>query len=180
MTMVLLCAGRPVSALEIDGVKLPDSVTVAGQQLLLNGAGLRTKFFFNIYAGGLYLLKSSHDPAAIINADEPMLVRMHFIYDGVSAKKLKNGWKEGFAVTAPEADNQLQQAMASFVGLFTEEAKENDIYEIAWLPGTGIEVVYNGRLLGTINGLAFKKALFAIWLGLDPVDDDLKAGMLGQ
>ncbi|RUM33251.1 MAG: chalcone isomerase [Desulfobulbus sp.] len=165
---------------EIGGVDLPDSVTVAGKTLLLNGAGLRTKFFFKIYAGGLYLGNTAKDAEAVINADAPMLVRMHFIYDGVSAEKLQDGWKEGFALTAPSGEKPLQQAIASYVALFKEEARENDVYDVSWQPGHGVDVVRNGTLLGTINGLDFKKALFAIWLGKDPVDDDLKEGMLGK
>ena len=180
VTIFLFSLVQPVSALEIDGKDLPDSINIADTPLILNGAGLRTKFFFNIYAGGLYLPAPSHDPAAIINADEPMLVRMYFIYDGVSAKKLKNGWEEGFAVTAPDADEKLRQAMASFVALFDKETRENDVYDISWRPGKGVAVVFNGKFLGTIPGLDFKKALFGIWLGKDPVDDDLKEGMLGR
>ena len=176
----LLSLAVPASALEISGVQLPDSVTVAGKQLQLNGAGLRTKLFFKIYAGGLYLAAPSNDAEAIIAANEPMLVRMHFIYDGVSGEKLQTGWKEGFQITAPAASEDLQVAMEAFIGFFNEEARENDIYDIAWLPGRGTEVSLNGNSLGVITGIDLKKALFAIWLGSDPVDDDLKEGMLGR
>jgi len=180
ITLFLLFLVGPVSALELGGVTLPDSVKVAGKKLVLNGGGLRTKLFFKIYAGGLYLGKPSRDAATIINADEPMLVRMLFIYDGVSAEKLQEGWKDGFALTAPGADENLQQAFAAFISLFNEEAKENDVYDISWLPGKGVEVSFNDNLQGVLSGLDFKKALFAIWLGKKPVDDDLKEGMLGQ
>jgi len=178
--LLLFCLVVPVSAMEIGGVQMPDTLKLDGENLVLNGAGLRTKFFFKIYAGGLYLLKESKDAGAIIAADVPMLVRMHFIYDGVSGEKLRDGWKDGFALTAPNADENLQAAMAAFIELFTKEAKENDIYDIAWTPAKNVEVRLNDVLQGTISGLAFKKALFAIWLGGEPVDDDLKEGMLGR
>jgi len=178
--LVLLFLVTSASALEIGGVKLPDSVKVAGETLSLNGAGLRTKLFFKIYAGGLYLTAPCRHAATVINADEPMRVRMHFIYDGVSAEKLQEGWKDGFALTAPDADENLQQGMAAFIDLFNEAADENDVYDIDWLPGKGVEVSFNGNLQGVISGLDFKKALFAIWLGNKPVDADLKEGMLGQ
>ena len=178
--LLMLCVVSPVSALEIGGVQLPDVVSLDGQNLVLNGGGLRTKFFFKIYAGGLYLIKPMSDAQTIIKADEPMLVRMHFIYDGVSAEKLQEGWKDGFALTLPDADDNLKQAITAFVGLFNEEAKENDIYDISWLPGKGVEIRFNDKLQGEISGLDFKKGLFAIWLGKNPVDDDLKEGMLGR
>jgi len=34
--------------------------------------------------------------------------------------------------------------------------------------------------MGTVKGLDFKKALFAIWLGKKPADSGLKDGMLGK
>jgi hypothetical protein len=180
VVIFLLCLAVPASALEIGGVQLPDHVSVQGRQLQLNGAGLRTKLFFKIYAGGLYLTAPDHDAAAIIAADELMQVRMHFIYDGVSVKKMQNGWREGFAITAPGASEDLQAAMEAFIDFFNEEVEKNDIYDIVWLPGKGTEVMLNGNSLGLITGLDLKKALFAIWLGSDPVDDDLKEGMLGR
>ncbi len=180
VVLFLLFFVSPASALELGGVQLPDSVNVAGQKLTLNGAGLRTKLFFKIYAGGLYLVKPLPDAQAIINADEPMLVRMHFIYDGVSAEKLQDGWKDGFALTVPDADENLEQAIVAFTTLFNEQAKKNDVYDISWLPGKGVEIRFNGKLQGEISSLDFKKGLFAIWFGKDPVDDDLKNGMLGR
>ncbi len=178
--LILLVSALPLAAMEIGGKQMPDSATEAGQQLILNGAGLRSKLFFKIYAGGLYLPESSRDPAAIINADTTMMVRMHFIYDGVSAKKLQNGWKEGFALTAPAAGEALQREMTAFINLFDREAKEDDVYDIIWQQGKGMEVRLNGKVIGSIAGLDLKKALFAIWLGDKPVDKDLKKGMVGK
>ncbi len=180
LSVLLLCTVSLGAAREIGGVQMADSMTVAGKNLVLNGVGLRTKLFFKIYAGGLYLATPSSDAGAIIDADAPMVVRMHFIYDGVSSAKLQNGWKEGFALTAPSPEKPLRQAIASFIAMFADEAVENDVYDISWRPGHGVDVIRNKALLGTISGLDFKKALFAIWLGNEPVDDDLKEGMLGQ
>ncbi len=180
--LLLLCGPSLLAANEIGGKKMVESLDLAGHRLVLNGAGLRTKFFFKIYAGGLYLETPSRDATAIITADAPMLVRMHFIYDGVSAEKLREAWNEGFALTAPDAAArpQLRAAITTFVDLFQSEAREDDVYDISWLPEQGVRVSRNGREQGLVPGLAFKKALFAIWLGPRPVDEDLKEGMLGR
>ena len=52
-----LCVTWPVAALQVGGVDVPEKVTVAGypQPLLLNGAGMRSKFFIDVYVGALYL-----------------------------------------------------------------------------------------------------------------------------
>jgi hypothetical protein len=177
---IFLCLPANMSAREIGGVQLPDSVSVAGNKLILNGAGIRTKFIFDVYAGGLYLRSPYHDEEAIIAADTPMLVRMHFIHDGISPEKMQHGWLKGFRRLAPDADKKLQQAMAKFNDLFTVTVRENDIYDIGWIPGKGLEVRFNGRVLDVIDSFDLKKVLFTIWFGKDPADSDLKEGMLGR
>jgi hypothetical protein len=170
----------PAYALEIGGVALPETLDAGGKSLVLNGAGLRKKFFFKIYAGALYLPEKESDPGKIVPADEPMAVRMHFIYDGVSAEKLIETWNEGFEKTTGGRPGPLSDRIVAFNGLFTEEAGEGDVYDIVYTPSEGVRVVMNGRAAGTIQGLDFKTALFAIWLGEDPADDGLKREMLGR
>ncbi|HHD57339.1 MAG TPA: hypothetical protein ENK89_06670 [Desulfobulbaceae bacterium] len=179
--VLFACLSLPgiVSAREIDGVQLPDSLTVAGIPLVLNGAGIRTKFFFHVYAGALYLQTPSHDAGAIIAGDAPMLVRMHFIYDGVTPEEMQNGWMKGFRRLAPHADRKLQAAMHRFTQLFSVTVKKNDVYDFAWIPGKGLEVRFNDKVLDVIDNIDLKKVLFRIWFGKDPADKDLKEGMLG-
>jgi hypothetical protein len=167
-------------AKEIGGVNLPDFLKAGENKLLLNGAGLRKKLFIKVYAGGLYLTKSTKDPQKIIQADEPMAVRMHFIYDGVSGEKLVNGWNEGFDKATGGNISDIKKEIDLFNSFFTDEAKKNDVYDIIYMPDQGVQVFMKGRLKGTVKGLAFKKALFAIWLGDKPADSGLKKGMLGE
>jgi len=51
---------------------------------------------------------------------------------------------------------------------------------MAYVPGQGVQVSKNGELKTLVPGLAFKEALFGIWLGKEPADDDLKDDMLGK
>ena len=180
MLAVFFCLSAPLAAREIDGVQLPESIEFAGNRLILNGAGIRTKFFFHVYVGGLYLQKKTHDAAAIITADAPMLVRMHFIYDGISPEKMRHGWQKGFRRLAPDADVPLKQAMERYTNLFSVTVRENDTYDIGWLPGRGLEIRLNGKLLDVIDNFQLKKVLFTIWLGKDPADVDLQEGLLGK
>ena len=88
------------------------------------------KFFVKVYAGGLYLKGKSTDAAAIVAADEPMAIRMHFIDDGVSSQKLIATWNEGFANATGGATAALQTEIDQFNGFFSEEAKAGDVYDI--------------------------------------------------
>ncbi len=166
-------------ALEIGGVKVSEVMPAGDSSLLLNGAGIRKKTFLRIkvYAGGLYLLRKSSDPASIIKADAPMAVKMIFIYNGVSPKKLTHAWNEGFAASGCSVSSAA--AIKQFNSFFTEEAGRGDFYDLVYLPGVGVTVSRNGLLKGTIAGLDFKKALFSIWLGENPADLGLKKSMLG-
>jgi hypothetical protein len=109
-----------------------------------------------------------------------MAIRMHFIYDGVSSEKLIEGWNEGFGKATGGNIGPIKKEIDAFNAFFTEEAKENDIYDIVYIPGEGVSVTMKGVLKGTIQGLDFKKAVFSIWLGDDPADSKLKKGMLGK
>ena len=61
-----------------------------------------------------------------------------------------------------------------------EEIKKGDVFIIMNVPDEGVVVYKNGSKKGSIDGYDFKRALFGIWLGDKPADDDLKAGMLGK
>ena len=97
----ILCLAivTPALAGEVAGVTLPDTATVEGKTLKLNGMGLRTKVVFKVYVAGLYLEAKSKDGAAVIAADAPRVMRMQFVRD-VGKEKLVEGFKEGFEANA--------------------------------------------------------------------------------
>jgi len=171
----------PVAARSVSGVDLPERVRARDDtEPVLNGAGVRTKFFFDIYVGALYLPAAGQELERIRQTDQPARVDMHFEYSEVSHDKLADAWREGFrANNAPEVYDRVEDRLARFVDLFPT-AHENDVYVIDYLPGHGTEVRINGEPVGTIAGAEFFHALLNVWLGPDPADDDLKDGMLGR
>ncbi|NOX76798.1 MAG: chalcone isomerase, partial [Gammaproteobacteria bacterium] len=48
-------------ALEVAKVNIPEQIKLADTTLTLNGAGIRSKFFFDIYVGALYLPQKTRD-----------------------------------------------------------------------------------------------------------------------
>jgi len=178
MSVLMTVVAAP--AVEIGGVTLPDTLVVGSDQLVLNGAGLRKKFFIKVYAAGLYLRARTDDAQAIIADDAPMAVRMEFLYDGVSPEKLIAAWDEGFAHATGGDLTPIQAEVQRFDALFNHAAHKGDVYQLLYAPGEGVRVEMNGRTVGTLPGLAFKRALFAIWLGDTPADRSLKEAMLGE
>lgn len=181
VSLVLLLGTTLIAGTEVGGKNLPDSISVGDHKLVFNGAGLRKKLFIKVYAGALYLGAKSKNRASVLAADEAMAVRMHFIYNGVGPDKLIEAWDEGFEAALGANKASQQKNIDAFNKLFTSEAKNNDVYDIAYLPGTGIQVIINGKLIGTVNGgLDFKKAVFGIWLGEKSAVKDLGNAMLGN
>ena len=167
-------------AKEIAGADMPDSITAGNEVLVLNGAGIRTKFFIKAYVGGLYLKQKSGDASAIINADETMAIKLHIISKMITSKRMEESTREGFmnstnGNTAPYKDN-----IDTFISVFKDNIKIGDVYDIIYTPEEGTKVYKNKELKSTVKGLDFKKVLFGIWLGNKPADKDLKAGMLGK
>jgi hypothetical protein len=167
-------------AMQIGKVTLPDSLMAGEDTLLLNGAGLRKKFFIKVYAGGLYLKQKDANPVKIIDEDAPMAIRMHFIHNRVSSEKLVNGWNKGFKNGTGGNIAPIQTEIDQFNAFFSEEAKKDDVYDIIYVSEQGVSVYIKGELKGIVKGLEFKKAVFSIWLGEKPADTKLKKGMLGQ
>jgi hypothetical protein len=179
LPFVLTLAAASVGAMELAGVTLPETITVNGATLTLNGMGIRKKLFIKVYVGGLYLPAPSHDAAAIIAADEPKQVAMHFLYSKVSKAKLTEAWREGFTNNSAAKLPALQARLDEFCALWPDMKSGEEAF-ITYLPGTGTTLVLNGKAVGTIPGSDFAEALFAVWLGDKPADAGLKAGMLGN
>jgi hypothetical protein len=178
----LLVTGTPVSAHPIAGVDIPDTVTLAdgGASLVLNGAGIRKKFFMDIYIGALYLPDKTGDAEAILADTGPASVLMHFLYKEVSKAKITGGWNDGLAANhTAEEMAALQPQLDAFNALF-DTAREGDVIRIDHLPGIGTQVLVNGTLKGTVAGENFYRSLLRIWLGAHPVSKALKQGMLGN
>jgi hypothetical protein len=109
-----------------------------------------------------------------------MAIRMHFVYSAVSSKKLVDAWNEGFMNGTGGNIASIKTEIDTFNSFFSQEARDNDIYNIIYIPSQGVSVYIKGELKGTIKGLDFKKAVFGIWLGEKPADSNLKKKLLGE
>jgi len=167
-------------AKEVAGVKVPEQVPLANTALKLNGAGIRSKFFFKIYVGALYLPQKTQDAETAINMDGPKRLLMHFLYKEVEKEKLIEGWVDGFKNNHTRKQfDALKTQLEVFNALFVT-VKRGDRIELDYLPETGTRVRINDQIKGSIPGKAFYSALLRVWLGEEPADSGLKAAMLGE
>lgn len=174
LTFLALILGARAATLA--GVTLPDTATVGGQPLVLNGLGLREKYTLDIYVGGLYLPVRSKDAAAIIALDAPKRVVMQFVYDEIPKEKLAETLYEGlakypeFAHLKPSVD--IAAATAEDV-----VAGDQMVYE--YIPGKGTIITVKGKQKAVIPGRDFMTLVFNLYVGPRPASEGLKQGMLG-
>ena len=178
---ILLTLTFSVQALEVKGIKIDETAQVGSSTLVLNGAGLRTKVMFKVYAGALYLAQKQSDANAVINDHGNKRISMHFLRD-VSSEQLLDGMNEGFADNNTQAEmTSIDAQMKIFQKMMTsaKEVKEGDVILLDCTTA-GTQVSLNGRLLGKIDGELFNQALLRVWLGDHAVDTSLKKALLGQ
>ena len=164
----------------MEGVSLKSTVSLDGQNLIYNGAGVRKKWFFKLYVGALYLPQKVSSGSMVVKGDQPMMIQLNIISDLIDSEKMIEAVTEGFEKSTGGNTSPIQKEIDLMIDTFADEIKTGDVFELMYVPGTGVKVYKNGKVGATVKGMPFKEALFGIWLGDDPVADDLKNGMLGK
>jgi hypothetical protein len=183
-TRIVLATTLALSAVVADaatvgGVNLEEKVTVNGQTLVLNGAGLRKKFFIKVYAAGLYLGQKQSSPAAILAADAPRRMVMHFVF-GVDKEKIGEAWSEGLADNTPNASPEVRTAFKT-LETWMESMESGHRIVLTYVPGIGTTVEVNGKNKGTLGGKAVADAILNTWIGPKPgPGEDFKNAILGK
>lgn len=164
---------------ECKGVTFPEQVQVEGSNLTLNGLGLRqaTALKVSVYVAALYVATSSSDPNALLGSNTPSELVLQFVRN-VGGDDLRKGWSEGFEKNAKDQLASLKERIA-MLNAWMVDVKTGDRLTFIHKPGTGLHVDVNGTAKGTIKGDDFAKAFLSIWLGANPPNPEIKAGLLG-
>ena len=172
---VLLMAASPASAQTIAGVDMPETLTVGSDTLFLNGAGLREKYALglDVYVAGLYLKSKSSDWQTIIQAEDPMAIRLHIVTKLITPGKFTDSTREGFEYSCANQHidiTTIKSDIDRFVEIFKSGIAKDDVYDITYIKDVGVQVFKNGSKtpVVTIQNPTLKKALFGIWLTESP------------
>lgn len=176
--LVLLAPAPPAAAATLAGVTLPYKAEAGGQALMLNGLGLRKKFFIKVYVGGLYLPAKERSPAKVLGADASRRMSFHFLYS-VTAKQMCDAWDEGLADNAPSAPAEVKAGFKTLCTYMEDIPKGNEMV-LTYVPGQGTRVEVNGKAKGTLPGKPTADAVLASWIGPHPgPGEDFKQAVLG-
>ena len=170
-------------AMEVEGVKVPDRVRQGDSDfdLVLNGAGVRTRLIFKIYVGALYLQQKKTAADAVLADTGARRIALYLLRD-LTSEQLFSALNEGLKSNLASAElAKLEPQVKQLEGIFDaiKLAKAGDVILLDYVPGSGTRIVVNRDLTETIPGADFNRALLRIWLGDKPVDTGLKKAMLG-
>jgi len=176
----LFAAGAPWDtsfAYDVDGVRFSERAPAGGADLVLKGAGiLRYKVVFRGYAAALYLPPGTPETAALSGVPKRLEFEYFWSIPGPEFGKaaepiLRRNAGGGVVESLRERIDRMNRHY--------RDIKPGDRYALTFVPGQGTELSLNGTPLVTIEGDDFAAAYFAIWLGPEPIDRDLKKNLLG-
>ena len=182
-TLTLALLANAGLALEVQGVQLDDTAKVAGGDLRLNGAGVRSAGpGKEVYVAALYLREKSQSAEKTITAKQPRRLVLVFNRD-MKSSVLQSAFRDGIGlnVTGAEMDrlsaevSSLEQTMAKIA-----EVKAGDRPALDVQADGSVAISYNGAAQGTLGGPDIGPAMLKIWLGDVPVSDDLKNALLAN
>ena len=184
MAAFLMTLALPaLAALEVAGVKFEDKVKVGAGDTVINGAGMRSRAFFKVYALGLYLPQKATTTADVLAAKGAKRIAIVTLRD-LTAEQFVDALIEALKKNHDEAtlktlQPRIDQFRSTMLGI--GNAPEKSAVNLDWIPEGGTRLSFNGAQKGAdIPGEDFYRALLKIWLGDKPVQDDLKEHLLGK
>lgn len=180
--LVLSVAGF-AAAQDVSEPKSGVKFAVKEGDMTLLGVGLRTKTMLKVkvYAIGLYVADSAiagplkgkaGTPALygeVVNGDFKKEVVMKFVRD-VSKDQIQDAFHETLNGIS-KADVWIE---------YFGPIRSGEECVISWVPGTGLETKVAGADKPPINEKEFASAVFRIWLGDKPVQEDLKKDLVSR
>jgi hypothetical protein len=168
------------------GKKFPavQSFSAGGKEysVQLTGVAVRKKVIFKVYGMAHHMENPAGGTRAgaikdVLTDGKAKQITMVFVRD-VDATSIQKAYRDGFAENASKQElPQIQGLIDKFVGNFTTEVKENDVFILRWLPGGTIIPVIKEQEKEPLTNQVFARVLWTIWFGDDSIvdPDDLVA-----
>lgn len=160
----------------VESIRYEDSAVVGQTTLQLNGAGLRKKVFFKVYAAGLYVPQKAQTAQGVLEQNGAARVRLGLLRD-VSAKSFVSALEEGLQDNTDEATRkEIAPELSKLINAMNEigDVKEGDLVDFDF-SGKTTSVLVNGKLVAdNIGGKKLFDSVLRIWLGENAIDDKLK------
>ena len=187
LTAVAIASTMPMRSwaqtTEVAGVKFANTLQVGNARLQINGAGVRYKVVFKVYAAALYLTDKAATPEAALASPGPRHLQIVMLRE-IDANELGRLFTKGMEQNAPR--EEFSKSIAGIMrmsDIFSSRKKlmPGESFAVEWVPGTGTVILVNGKPAAEpIREPEFYAALMKIWFGPSPADAQLKEALLGR
>ncbi|MDD3676392.1 MAG: chalcone isomerase family protein [Thauera propionica] len=180
LAAALMSASIAHAAIEVAGIGFKSQEALENGALELNGAGLRTRLTFKVYAMGLYVRTPATDATALLQDTGEKRIRIVMIRD-LEAKQFADALRAGLernhdAATLATLKPSTDALLAAVLG--GGEAKSGTELILDQLADGSTRLLINGQVRSDIADPALYPALLRIWIGERPADSDLKEDLL--
>ena len=165
------------AAVQVDKVRFARTVEVSEQQLHLQGAGLlRVMVFIKAYAGAFYLPET----VAAEQALSPVAKRLELeYYHPITSEDFAKATRVKIADNVSADELEMLAVRIEHLAAMYRDVQPGDRYALTYVPGQGTQLALNEEVIGSIPGDDFARAVFSMWLGVDPIDESFKDRLLG-
>lgn len=187
--LFFVCAAPPAHAnpvpsqTNVGGVAFESEIVVRGTKLQLNGAAVRSRAFFKIWAGGLYLPRKANTLNEVLT--QPGIKRWHVVLlRDVEGNEMGKQFTTVIGKTASKNEFlALIPTIARMGEIFSQKKRlsAGESFTLEWLPNEEINLYFNNKL-ATAEPFTDKvlfTVLMRMYLGDSPLDASLKAKLLG-
>lgn len=178
--LMLLCFNLNAQNIDVAGVKYNKHLNYNEQKLVLNGAGVKSRWIFNLYTAGLYIPKKNNNAQQVMDCDCPTVLRIVIVTSLISVSYFHSEVDKWFDEAMEGKTKHLLSRIEQFKAAFGESVNKYDDVMMYYTPGIGIEIYKNGKYMDVIKGLDFKQALSKLWLGEKTRSPELKNALLGK
>jgi len=181
-SVCILASVTAASAARIEGQTFDEHIRLADAELVLNGVGMRGVLWIKGYVAGLYLAQKGSTPEKVLAVKGAKRIQMKMLLD-VEAKEFSKAFNVGIRRNSSEVENAvLKDRIDQFDHVIELIGKVNkgDVVNLDFMPGRGLVLTVNGVVKGQpIPGEDLYAGILKIFIGEQPVDKKLKAGLLG-
>ncbi|PTT83839.1 hypothetical protein DBR42_15650 [Pelomonas sp. HMWF004] len=170
------------SEVQLDGYSFPDTATVGGQNLVLNGVAASSILSTRSSVVGFYLPSKQKTMETATAVKGPKRIQFYMVRN-VSARDLSNALLDRIRQNVSREEfgaNIIATAQLGTVFSTIPRISKGDKVVIDYLPATAsTEFTLNGQKIGdTIQGEAFFPMMMKVWIG-PKVRDTTRDGLLG-
>lgn len=181
MVMFLLiwspCLTNSSDAAELCGKEFSEKMELHNTAFRLKGLGVKSYLFVRVFVAGFYIEESLKDDEFL--DDVPKRLEVAYFHK-IPGTKLASETRRRIRLNTDNQEFDRIEDRVNIMDSFFVNLYPGDRYALTYIPNQGTYFSYNEKLIGKIEGSDFAKALFAVWIGKEPISQSLKESLLGN